>query len=122
MILRFKAICNCYRSFLKKKSICNLSICMSKSNFTKNLNFERNKNTTLLKSDFRSFHKIPWITYQRDSKENYKEEINCYFWEKVIICCSIILLSFLKNLKFVECEKQSKADKEKCDIFFKKFI
>ena len=95
---------------------------MSKRNFIKNLNFERNKNTKLLKTDFRSFHKIPWTTYQEDSKQNYKEDVNCYFWEKVLICSSIFLLGFLKNLTFAECEKQSKADKEKCEFFYKKFI
>ena len=52
--------------------------------------------------------------FQKNQNEPEYFENKSYFMNKMLIGTGVILLIYFKFIEFADCEKQSKAEKEKC--------
>ena len=110
MISRFKVVSKCYLTFLQCSSMRNFSRSIGKTNLLKHTLKNKSSNKILLLNNTTKC----LTTKQDENLEQSRDDLP--FWSKLLICGGVLLLSFYKFIEFAECEKQSKADKERCEI------
>ena len=118
MIFRLKILKNTYLALLKPTSLRSLSNRVSKKSTGGWLNYVIFKHGAQTTSSIKSSQFLSCLSQDKSSNQHQDDEhFELSFCKKLIICSGVVFLCLLKFVDFAECEKQSKAEKEKCWYF-----
>ena len=107
MITRFKSLNKTYTCLLRLYLIRNLSKFGRKSNPLLYMELFKKYEK---QASMNSAHFLSGISQENQNEGNNKSS----FTNKILIATGVLLLIYFKYIEFVDCEKQSKTEKEKC--------